>query len=139
MSAQYNTKKEIECLAKTIYHEARGEPEIGKKAVAIVLMNRAKSANFSNSICRVVLEEGQFPWKLNRRIAKKDAQTFMKIRKLATSLYKSYHVKRRLPRGLTILRNALFFSKKGFKNRNLKFVAKIGSHRFYTVIGSEVH
>jgi N-acetylmuramoyl-L-alanine amidase len=133
MSAQYNTKKEIECLAKTIYHEARGEPEIGKKAVAIVLMNRAKSADFSNSICRVVLEEGQFPWKLNRRIAKKDIRLFMEIRKLATSLYKSYHVRRRLPKSLTIFKNALYFSRRGFKNRNLKFVAKIGGHRFYTV------
>jgi hypothetical protein len=133
MSVQYNTKKEIECLAKSIYHEARGESEIGKKAVAIVLMNRAKSANFSNSICRVVHEEGQFPWKLSRRIAKKDVRTFMEIHKLAASLYKSYHMRRKLPRGLTILRNALYFSRSGFKNRNLKFVAKVGGHRFYAV------
>ena len=45
---------EKDCLAKAIYHEARGEPEEGQLAVANVIINRAFSAKYPSSICGVV-------------------------------------------------------------------------------------
>lgn len=37
---------DIDILARTIYGEARGEPELGKKAIACVVMNRYKAHRY---------------------------------------------------------------------------------------------
>jgi spore germination cell wall hydrolase CwlJ-like protein len=50
------------CLAKNIYHEARGESLRGKLAVAKVTLNRVASGKFRNTICGVVYQRGQFSW-----------------------------------------------------------------------------
>lgn len=47
----YNTKQEIQCLSSIIYAEARGEPEIGKLAVAHASINRAKRSD--RSTCKI--------------------------------------------------------------------------------------
>lgn len=48
------------CLALNVYHEARGEPPIGQKAVAYVTLRRA---NFDESkVCDVVFAPKQFSW-----------------------------------------------------------------------------
>lgn len=49
------------CLALTVFQEARGEPVAGQRAVATVVLNRARIRNMSE--CDVVLEKGQFSWK----------------------------------------------------------------------------
>lgn len=49
------------CLAKNIYHEARGEELLGKYAVAQVTINRwLKSKN--KTLCHIVLAPKQFSW-----------------------------------------------------------------------------
>jgi len=48
------TEKDVDCLARNIYYEAGGEPEEGKVAVAMVTINRVRSGNFGNTICKVV-------------------------------------------------------------------------------------
>jgi len=65
---RYNPS-ELRCLALTIYFEARGEPEIGRRAVGHVVMNRVRSPSFPDSICGVVWQGGdsarhrcQFSW-----------------------------------------------------------------------------
>lgn len=52
--------EEIECLAKVVYHEARGEPREGQLAVAHVVMNRVADDRFPDTICEVVFEKRQF-------------------------------------------------------------------------------
>ena len=47
---------EIFCLAKNIYFEAAIESTAGKIAVAQVTMNRVRSQNYPDSICKVVYE-----------------------------------------------------------------------------------
>lgn len=54
--------KEIECLAKVIYHEARGEHPEGKAAVAKVTLNRKKNKNFPDNVCGIIAQPGQYPW-----------------------------------------------------------------------------
>lgn len=50
----------LTCLALNIYHEGRGEPELGKKIIAQTTINRARS-NDSN-VCAEVMKPSQFSW-----------------------------------------------------------------------------
>ena len=51
---------DIQCLASVIWHEARGEPLEGQRAVYEVVMHRAKV--FGKSLCAVVKAPKQFSW-----------------------------------------------------------------------------
>ena len=52
---------EIECLALTIYFEARGESDRGKVAVANVVLNRVLDPSFPDAVCAVVKQGGEAP------------------------------------------------------------------------------
>ena len=45
---------ELACLAKNIYFESANESDLGKIAVAMVVLNRVESQDFPNTICEVV-------------------------------------------------------------------------------------
>ena len=51
-----HSHKEMKCLADAIYFEARGEPELGRIAVAQVVLNRLKNPAYPDSICGVVYQ-----------------------------------------------------------------------------------
>ena len=59
--AGFDIVEEIECLALTIYFEARGEPDEGKIAVGHVVMNRARHPLFPGEVCNVVRQGGETP------------------------------------------------------------------------------
>jgi spore germination cell wall hydrolase CwlJ-like protein len=69
---QWNINNELECLALTVYFEARGEPREGQMAVAHVVMNRVADQRFPNGVCAVVRDGGreredcQFSWWCDR-------------------------------------------------------------------------
>jgi spore germination cell wall hydrolase CwlJ-like protein len=52
--------RETECLAASVYFEAKSEPLEGQLAVAEVVLNRAKSGRFASSVCGVVFQPSQF-------------------------------------------------------------------------------
>ena len=54
-----NQSDQILCLAKNIYHEARGEEDDGKIAVSNVVINRVNSKNFPSDVCSVVYQRNQ--------------------------------------------------------------------------------
>lgn len=54
--------EEITCLARNIYHEARGEDVVGQKAVAHVTLNRVADERWPDTICGVVYQPYQFSW-----------------------------------------------------------------------------
>ncbi len=58
----HHTKQDKFCLARNIYHEARGEPLRGKLAVAQVTLNRWKQATPRRTLCEVVYAPLQFSW-----------------------------------------------------------------------------
>lgn len=60
--AVVDIKKEIQCLAKNIYFESRGEPLEGQIAVAHVTLNRVEHDYFPNTVCGVVWQNKQFSW-----------------------------------------------------------------------------
>lgn len=53
---------ELECMAKVVHHESRGQPRRGQVAVAQTLINRMQDARgrFGSSICAVANQPGQF-------------------------------------------------------------------------------
>ena len=115
------SKAEIACLAKNIYHEARGEPRQGQLAVAYVTLNRTQHKLFSNTICAVVFEKGQFSWTRDKT-------------KLKQPVPKHYHELARLAiyQHERAKFNALFFHNTTIKPQwKRKRIAKIGNHIFY--------
>ena len=60
----FNESGEFNCLAENIYYESRGEPYIGKIAVAQITFNRAEKAG---SFCEVVKKPNQFSWTLKEQ------------------------------------------------------------------------
>ncbi|MGY6634058.1 MAG: cell wall hydrolase [Alkalilacustris sp.] len=50
-------ERDLTCLTRALYHEARGEGEAGMLAVAEVVLNRTESAAFPDTVCAVV-EQG---------------------------------------------------------------------------------
>ncbi len=62
-------RDEIDCLALNVYFEARGESEIGQRAVAHVVMNRVGDFRFPETACETIrqghdkgLHKCQFSW-----------------------------------------------------------------------------
>jgi spore germination cell wall hydrolase CwlJ-like protein len=66
--ASADVPQEVDCLALTIYFEARGEPRLGQMAVGHVVMNRVANPLFPSKVCDVVHQGGklilgcQFTW-----------------------------------------------------------------------------
>lgn len=59
-NAQLKTyQRQQHCLALNIYHESKGESELGQRAVAYVTLNRVKDPIYPDDVCEVV-HQGQF-------------------------------------------------------------------------------
>jgi spore germination cell wall hydrolase CwlJ-like protein len=50
------------CLAVAVFFETRGEPMVGKEAVANVIINRVEDRRYPNSVCAVVNEHKAFSY-----------------------------------------------------------------------------
>jgi N-acetylmuramoyl-L-alanine amidase len=62
-ATRQTTDRDLACLAEAIYFEARGTGATGETAVAHVVVNRAQSRTFPNSICGVVGDGCQFSYR----------------------------------------------------------------------------
>ena len=51
--------KQLDCLSRAVYYEARSEDTVGQMAVAEVVMNRVRDPRFPKTICDVVFQ-GQY-------------------------------------------------------------------------------
>ena len=58
---------EVECLAQSIYFEARGEPTQGQIAVAYVALNRKKDERYPNTLCEVIKQGPISIWFLTEK------------------------------------------------------------------------
>ena len=59
-AAPTTSDPEMECLARAVYWESKGEPLTGQLTVAEVIINRSESRRFPSSICGVVRQPSQF-------------------------------------------------------------------------------
>ena len=84
--------KEHRCLSDALYYEARGEGEMGQKAVAEVIFTRMRKGNYGHSICAVVYEGAnqpkcQFSFACNGATrAPKQAGSWMRAQQLAAQI-----------------------------------------------------
>lgn len=119
-------KSDVECLARNVYHEARGEPIEGQIAVAQVTVNRAQSGEFEKTVCGVVYAHKQFSWtqdKSKKIKSNKDWETALAVSKAV--LTESIP----LPEF-----NALYFHTRQVKPywaKTKRRIARIGNHIFY--------
>lgn len=126
-----DARKQVDCLAENIYHEAGYESKDGKKAVALVTLNRTQSEKFPQSICGVVKQktEGmcQFSWfcmpvKLNR-----NTDAFRESMDVALFVYANYEK-------LKDITNGALYYHADYVNprwRNVEKTTVIGRHIFY--------
>ena len=72
-------REQLYCGAQNIYHESRGESNLGQIAVAQVVRNRVESQKYPNTICEVVWQPKQFSWTHDGRSDEpKDRKAFVK-------------------------------------------------------------
>ena len=115
---------DLVCLASTIHFEARGESQLGKRAVGYVVLNRVKSGKFPNSICGVVKQKTgkfcQFSWVCKPQKTPKisKAITDIAIKLLENGVSDPTH-------------GALFFHNDSVDSFTRKRTTVIGNHIFY--------
>ena len=122
-----HTKQDLDCLAKNIYFEAKGESLPGKIAVAQVTLNRVlHKQDFNKTICGVVYQKDQFSW---------TAQPNPRVRD--HSQWKtSQHVAMGILQGKLFLEgfDALYFHANYVKptwRKQRQYLKTIGNHLFY--------
>jgi len=134
--AYQDERRELACLARNVYFEARGEPMAGQYAVAEVTMNRAASGRFAGSVCGVVYEKrwgpirrryvGAFSWTELDAVPTPAGEEWQRAWKAAEAVY----YRRETP----TLAGALFYHATYIEPdwaREKRRVARIGNHVFY--------
>jgi N-acetylmuramoyl-L-alanine amidase len=115
----------ITCLARNIYHEARGEPLDGQYAVAEVTMNRKARAP-TGTVCSVVYEKAAFSWTDMSFLAEPRGEAWELAQAVAETVYYGRHEPK--------LKGALFYHA-NYVNpdwaKEKRRVARIGNHIFY--------
>ena len=122
-----------QCLALTVYFEAAGEPLESQRAVAHVVLNRARHAGFPEDVCAVVRQGGQqapcqFSWwcdgRSDRPAPGRPWQTAQRVAADALA-----------GRSVDPTRGALYFHRADLGRlawtRPLHLAARIGSHVYY--------
>lgn len=128
--------KEIRCLTLNIYHEARGEPDEGKYAVASVTLNRVTSKHYPGTICKVVYQKrwdylrnryvSAFSWTELDAPFSTDDKSWIKAARIAEDVYHNPDAQN--------LKQALFYHARHIRPswaRKKVSVARIGRHIFY--------
>jgi len=127
------TNSEVDCLARTIYYEARSESIAGRIAVAHVVLNRVASGYYGKSICAVVTQDTglacQFSWYCNYGTVRPEVkEDYTEARSLA---------KRLLAPDNSILdptHGALYYTEISLKPawaKHFRNYIIIGRHKFY--------
>ena len=130
-SAAINERKvEIECLARNMYYEARGEGTKGMLAVGHVTMNRVEAKHYPSTVCGVVTQKHkrvcQFSWVCMRSLPAIRNEQYEKIRALAVMVYDGQL--RDVTKGATHFHNTQVAP---VWSRTKRVTTQIGSHIFY--------
>lgn len=129
--AQYRSVRDfharnVACLARNIYYEARGEPLAGQYAVAEVTMNRTGSAFYPNTVCEVVHQKSAFSWTDLRALPVPGGEPWRRAQEVAEDVY----YQRRAPTLPSALHyHATYVNPVWAKERER--VAQLGRHVFY--------
>lgn len=130
---------ERDCLAQAIYHEARGESEVGQLAVANVIVNRARSGKFPSTLCGVIYQNAdkgryrcQFTFACDGRTdAPGERRAWARSADLAQAVYAEFATGEQVG---AIPGSALYYHTTAVNpswSNTYNAVAQIGSHIFY--------
>jgi len=123
-------EKEITCLAKNIYFEARNEPREGKYGVAMVTMNRVASSKYPGNVCDVVYQYWQFSWFWDGLSDEpKEGKAWTNSLWLAALIYDNYDLGLADPTDGSLYYHAVYVNPRWAPK--LKLVKTIGLHKFY--------
>jgi len=128
--------RDLECLARNVYFEARGEPAAGQYAVAEVTMNRKAASRYPESLCAVVYQKnwdavrgryvGAFSWTEFKVLPEPRGEDWERAQEVAEEVYSGRHVPN--------LQGAMYFHATYIRPSWAKektAVARIGRHVFY--------
>jgi spore germination cell wall hydrolase CwlJ-like protein len=128
--------KSLECLARNVYYEARGESMAGQYAVAEVTMNRKASPRYPKTVCAVVYQKswdplrgrwvGAFSWTEFDSLDEPVGPEWQRAVAIAEEVY--YQKRAPAMPGVTHF-HATYIQPEWSKERER--VAKIGRHIFY--------
>lgn len=145
------SEKEIDCMAKNIYFEARDQIIKGQISVALVTINRVRSKRFPNTICEVVKQANRdkngniiinkchFSWYCDGLSDKPKDKLAWKISKLIArsvlkqpgAFIKYYGEKWNITDFLGGATHYHRVDVNPYWNRNMLKIARIGDHVFY--------
>ncbi|MEM6438911.1 MAG: cell wall hydrolase [Pseudomonadota bacterium] len=124
------SEDDLQCLARAIYHEARGEPRDGRMAVAEVVLNRVDHPDYPDTICGVVHDRRfggcQFSWVCMGVAPPRQGRVFADAQSLAARMIAA--PRRPLTRGATHFHTRAI--NPGWARR-LTRTAIYGEHVFY--------
>jgi len=115
-------RREVECMAKVIVHEAGNQPYRGQMAVAQVIRTRMKKGGFGNSACAVVKQRGQF-FDVDAYEPSRTGRRWNTAVEIATDTLQG--------EGDEVVPGALFFHSAGASMPTRTRVAQIADHTFY--------
>ena len=119
--------RSVDCLARNIYYEARGESADGQYAVAEVTMNRRAHPRYPNTVCEVVYQRAAFSWTdFSLILEEPEGPEWERAQRIAEAVYYG----KRLPR----LNGAIFYHATYVRpdwSKERQRVARIGRHVFY--------
>ena len=121
--------RDVDCLARAVYYEARGESDEGQAAVAQVVMNRVHAPSFPKSVCGVVFQgvgtrACQFSFACGRRGAPSERQAWTRAIGVARRALGGYVL-------AAVGRATSFHAVRAGAVFGLAPVARIGSHVFF--------
>jgi spore germination cell wall hydrolase CwlJ-like protein len=118
--------RSIECLARNVYYEARGEALLGQHAVAEVTMNRRESLGYPKTVCEVVYQKDAFSWTAMEDLDAPAGQSWQRAVRVAQEVYYG----RRLAELHGVLHYHATYVQPDWSKEKER-VAKIGRHVFY--------
>lgn len=119
------TGRELQCLARNIYYEARGEPILGWIAVINVTINRSQNNN--TTICSTVNAPGQFSW-TSRPQRLPGGEIWQRVQIMAWLAIHYPELVIDITNGSTYFHSCRCTPA---VHRRFQFVRSIGNHRFY--------
>lgn len=137
MYAHRDDRRNLLCLARNVYFEARGEPSAGQYAVAEVTMNRKASGRYPDTVCGVVYQKnwdplrrryvGAFSWTEFDSLPTPAGEQWLQAWEVAEAVYYGHHEP-------PVLDGAMYFHAVYIKPdwaKRKKPLARIGGHIFY--------
>jgi spore germination cell wall hydrolase CwlJ-like protein len=79
--------RNIDCLARNVYYEARSESLLGQYAVAEVTMNRRGSLGYPKTVCEVVYQKEAFSWTGMKNLKAPSGPAWQRAQKVAQDVY----------------------------------------------------